>query len=137
MGVGTVLAECAPPSHSTIPPSPSDAEDHLRTSVHPPHPPKITPLNFHAELVVSPSSYHMCYFIQPPSSHSSVPLDDVVLCSSILDSSLVVNEEQPTDEVSVARPTCVVIHEKYEWELEGVTTKSTRKSSGVMLGEYE
>jgi len=40
------------------------------------------------------------------------------LCSSILDSSLVVNEEQPTDVVCVPQPTCVVIHEEYEWELE-------------------
>jgi len=29
-----------------------------------------------------------------------------------------VNKEQPTDEVGVAQPTCTVIHEEYEWELE-------------------
>jgi len=29
-----------------------------------------------------------------------------------------VNEEQPADGVGVAQPTCVVIHEEYEWELE-------------------
>ena len=28
------------------------------------------------------------------------------------------NKEQPTDGVGVAQPTCVVIHEEYEWELE-------------------
>ena len=37
---------------------------------------------------------------------------------SILDSSLVVNEDQTTDEVGVAQPTCTIIHEEYEWELE-------------------
>jgi len=57
-------------------------------------------------------------FLRPPSSHSGVPPNDVVLCSSIPDSSLVVNKEQPTDEVGVAQPTCVVIHEEYEWDLE-------------------
>lgn len=40
------------------------------------------------------------------------------MCSSILDSSLVVNEEYPVDGVGVAQPTCTVIHEEYEWELE-------------------
>jgi len=50
--------------------------------------------------------------------HPSVPPDGVVLCSSITDSSLVLNKEQPTDGVGVAQPTCVVIHEEYEWELE-------------------
>jgi len=50
--------------------------------------------------------------------HSGVPPDDAVLCSSILDSSLVENEEQPTDGVGVAQPTCNVFHEEYEWDLE-------------------
>lgn len=35
-----------------------------------------------------------------------------------LDSSLVVNEEQPIDGVGVAQPICDVIHEEYEWEFE-------------------
>lgn len=50
--------------------------------------------------------------------HSGVPPDDVVLCSSIPDSSLVVNEEQPTDGVGVAQTTCAIIHEECEWDLE-------------------
>ena len=114
---GTVSTECLPPSHSVVPPSPSDIEDHVHTFVHPSHPPNITPLKFRSELVVSPSSYHMHSFLLLSSSHSGVPMEDVVLCSSIPDSSLVVNEEQPTDGVGVAQPTCIVIHEKYEWEL--------------------
>jgi len=52
-GVGTISTDCLPPSLSTVPPLPSDAEDHVRTSFHPSYPPNITPLNFHAELVVS------------------------------------------------------------------------------------
>ena len=28
------------------------------------------------------------------------------------------NEEQPTNGVGFAQPTCTVIHEEYEWELE-------------------
>lgn len=101
-GESTVSMDCPPPSHSTIPPLSSDVEDHVRTFVHPSHPPNITPLIFHAELVVSPSSSHMHYFLQTLSSHSGVPPNDVVLCLSIPDSSLVVNEEQPIEGVGVA-----------------------------------
>ena len=107
-----------PPSHSTIPPSSCDAEDHVHTSIHPSHPPNITALNFHKELVVSPLSSHMHYFLRPSSSHSGVPLDDVVLCLSISGSPLVLNEEQPTNGVGVSQPKCTSIHEEYEWELE-------------------
>jgi len=57
-------------------------------------------------------------FLRPLSLHSGVPPDDVVLCSSILNSSLVVKEEQCTDGVVVTQPTCIVTHEEYEWELE-------------------
>ena len=67
---------------------------------------------------MSPLSSHMHSFLRSPSSHSSVPLDDVVLCSSIPDSQLFVNEEQPSDGFGVAQPTCAVIHEEYEWDLE-------------------
>jgi len=55
---------------------------------------------------------------QPAYSHLAVPLDDTILFSSILDSKLVVNKEQAIDGVGVAQPTCIVIHEEYEWELE-------------------
>ena len=118
MGVGTVSTDCSPPSHSAAPPLPSDVEDHAHTLVHPSNYPNITPLDFRTYLIVSPLSSHMHPFLQTLSSHSSVPLDDVVLCSSILDSSLVVNKEQPTDGFNVAQPTCAIIHEEFEWELE-------------------
>jgi len=118
VGADTISTDCLHPSHSVAPPLPSDVEDHAHTPIHHSYSPNITPLDFRVDLVVTPSSSHMHSFLRPPSSHSGVPPDDVVLCSSIPDSPLVVNEEQPTDEVSVARPTCVVIHEKYEWELE-------------------
>lgn len=118
VGAGTISMDCPPPSHSTVPPSLGDVEDHVGTFVHPSHPTNITPLNFRAELVVIPSNSHMHYFLRPPSSQSGVPPDDVVLCSFIPDSSLVVNEAQPTDRVGVTQPTCVVIYEEYEWEFE-------------------
>ena len=31
---------------------------------------------------------------------------------------LVLNKEQPIDGVGVAQPTCTILHEEYEWELE-------------------
>lgn len=53
----------------------------------------------------------MHYVPQPLSSHSVVPLDDIIMCSSISDFTLVVNEEQAIDGVGVSQPTCIVIHE--------------------------
>jgi len=60
----------------------------------------------------------MHYVPQPPYLHSSIPFDDIILCSSILDSTLVVNKKQAIGGVGVAQPICIVIHEEYEWEFE-------------------
>ena len=60
----------------------------------------------------------MHFVPQPPSSYSNDPPDDAALCSSIPNSILVVNEDQATDGVGVAQPTCAIIHEEYDWELE-------------------
>jgi len=60
----------------------------------------------------------MHFVPQPPSLYSDDPLDDTIFCSSITDSTLVVNEDQAIDGVGVAQPTCVAIHEEYDWELE-------------------
>lgn len=59
----------------------------------------------------------MHFVPQPPSSYLVNPLDDIVLCSSILDSTLAVSKDQATNEVGVSQLTCVVIHEEYDWEL--------------------
>ena len=107
----TLSANCLPSSHPTSPPLPSDADGHAHTPVHPSHSPNITSLNFSVYVVVSPLSSHMHSCLWPPSSHSGVPSNDYVLCSSILDSSFVVNEEQPINRVGIAQPTCSVIHD--------------------------
>ena len=51
---------------------------------------------------------------QPPSSYLIVPSDDTILCSSILDSKIVLKEDQDTDGVGVAQPAIIVIHEEYD-----------------------
>lgn len=113
-----ITSEYPPSPHQTVPPLQSDVKDHSHTPTQLSHPPNITSLNFHEDLVVSPSSCHMNFVPQPPSLQLTIPLDDTVLCSSIPDSTLVLNEEQATDRVSLAQPTCVFIHEEYEWEIE-------------------
>ena len=40
------------------------------------------------------------------------------MCSSVLDSTPILNEDQSIYGVGVAQPTCNVIHEEYDWELE-------------------
>ena len=47
----------------------------------------------------------MHFLSQPPYLYSDDPPDDTVLCSSILDSTLLVNEDQAIDGVGVAQPT--------------------------------
>jgi len=76
--------------------------EHAHTSVQLSHPPIITTLNFLAELVGNPMGCHMHLLPQPPSSHSVDPLDCTLLCSSVSDSTPVVNEDQATKEVGVA-----------------------------------
>jgi len=55
---------------------------------------------------------------QTLSSRSANPLDFTVLCSSIPESTPIVNEDQAIDRVGVAHPSFNVIHEKYEWKPE-------------------
>jgi len=118
MDAVTVTSDSLTSPHQITAPLQLDVEDHAHTYVQLSHPPTISSRNFHVDLVVSPSCCNMNFVPQPSSSHSVVPLDDIVLCSSIPDSTLVMNEEQATEKVGVAQRTCAVIHEEYEWELE-------------------
>jgi len=55
-------------------------------------------------------------FPQPPFSHSVDPPDCAVLCSPILDSSPVVNNDQVIKRVGVMQPTCAIIHDECVWK---------------------
>jgi len=57
--VSTISTNYLPSSHPIAPPLPIDVEYHAHTLVQFSHPPNITSLIFHIELVVSPSSSHM------------------------------------------------------------------------------
>lgn len=54
-----------------------------------------------------PQTLSMC-FVDPP--------DYIVLCSSILDSSLAMNEDQVVNGFFTMQPTCVIIHDECVWE---------------------
>jgi len=95
--------------HQTTPSPQSDVGEHAHTSFQLSHPPNITSLIFHADLVVKPMDCHMHVLPQPLSSCSVDPLDCTVLCSSIPESTHVVNEDQAINRVGVAQPTCAVI----------------------------
>jgi len=92
--------------------------EHAYTSVQLSHYPDITPYDFRTSLVVNPLGSHMHFVPQHPYSYSDDPLDCTAFCSSVPDSTLVVNEDQSIDGVGVAQPTYAVIHEEYDWELE-------------------
>lgn len=92
--------------------------EHAHKSVQLSHLPNITSLKFFTYLVVIPLICHMNFVPQPPFLYSNDPLDDTILCSSILDSILIMNEDQAIHGVGFAQPTCIVIHEEYDWEPE-------------------
>lgn len=58
--------------------------------------------------------FQIHFLPQPLSPGSTNPLDCIILCSSILDSTLVVNKDQVVDRVDVAQPTCIVIYDEYD-----------------------
>jgi len=60
----------------------------------------------------------MHFVPQALSMYSNDPLDDIILCSSIPSSTLVLNEDQSIDGVGVSQPTCTVIYEEYDWQIE-------------------
>lgn len=55
-------------------------------------------------------------FPQSPSLCSIDPPNCIVLCSSILDSSPTMNEDQVVERVGVMQPTCTIIHDECVWE---------------------
>lgn len=107
---------CSP--HQIAPPSQSDVGENEHKFVEPSHPPKITPYDFRADLVVSPISRHMYFVPQPASSYSNHPPNCNVLCSSIPNSKISLNKDQSIDGVGVAQPRSVGIHEEYDKELQ-------------------
>lgn len=113
-----VISDCSSSPRQTTPPSQSDVGVHEHTFFQLPRPPEIAPSNFHVDLVVSPIPHHMYFVPQPLSSYSDHPPDDTVLCSSILDSTLVLNEDRSIDGVDVTQLTCFGIHEEHDREFE-------------------
>ena len=83
-----------------------------------PSPPTPPALYFCANLDCKPVGYHVVSSSQPLSTGSFGPLDFFVLCSSILDFTCDVHEDQVMDEVGVEHPTCAIIFYEYVWEYE-------------------
>jgi len=90
--------------------------EYAHTFVELSHPPTPPALDICTDLACEPAGCHMDSFPQPPSPHSVDPPDFIVLCSYILDSTLVVNEDQDVGEVGVMQPTCTIIHDECVWE---------------------
>lgn len=114
MNTITVTSDCLPSPHQTTPPMQSDVGEHAHKLVQLSHPPTLTTLNFCLDLVGKSMSYHMHLLPQPQSPRCVDLSDCTVLCSSILESTLVVSEGQAIDGVDVAQPTCIVIYNKYD-----------------------
>lgn len=92
--------------------------EHAHTFVQMSHPPTLTTLNFYAYFIGKPMGYHMHLLPQPLSSCSVDPLYFTILCSTVSESTLIVNEDQAIDGVDVAQPSYVVIYDEYDLESE-------------------
>jgi len=117
-----VTSDCPSSPHQTAPPLQNDVGEQAHTYVQLSHPSNITSLNFHADLVAKPIGSHMHVLPQPPSWCSADPPNCIVLCSSIMDSTFIMNEDQVINRVGVAQPTCAIIHEEFDWEIEHQTS---------------
>ena len=60
----------------------------------------------------------MNLFPQPLSPHSVDPPDCTMLCSPILDYTLIVHEDQVVNRVGIEKQTCNIIYDEYVWEYE-------------------
>ena len=86
--------------------------DHAHTFVELSHPPTPPALDIYVDFACNAIGCHVDSFPQPLSQRSVDPSDCTILCSSIPNSSLVVNEDQVVDGVSVVQATCTIIHDE-------------------------
>lgn len=109
-----ITSDHPPSPHQTTPPPQSDVGEHVHMFVQLSHPPTLTTLNICTYLVGKPMGCHTHLLPQPPSLRFSDPSDCTVLCSSVLDSTPIGNEDRAINGVDVAQQTCFVIHEEYD-----------------------
>lgn len=83
-----------------------------------PPPPTPPALDFCIDFDCKPDGCHMVSTPRTPSNGSFDPLYFDVLCSSILDSTCDVHENQVMDEVRAGKPTYAIIFNEYVWEFE-------------------
>ena len=86
--------------------------DYAHTYVELSHPPTPPTLDSYTDLARKPIGCHMDSFPQPLSMRFVDPLDCTVSCSSILDSSPGVEEDEVVDGVRTKQPTCTIIHDE-------------------------
>lgn len=86
--------------------------EHAHTSFELSHLPTPLALDICIDLACKPTGRHVDLLPQPLSPRFVDPLNCTMLCSSILDSTLVVNEDQVVDRVGVVQPTCTIILDK-------------------------
>jgi len=83
-----------------------------RTSVEMSHPSTPPAIDIYTDLACKPVGRHVDLLPQHPSPCSSYPPDCIVLCSFVLNSTLIVNEDQVVDRFGVMQPTYAIIHDK-------------------------
>lgn len=80
---------------------------------HPPTPPS---LDIYIDLACKNVGYYVKFFSQPSSSRSVDPLDYIVLCSFVPNSTIIIHEDQVVDRIGFEKPTCTIIYDEYVCE---------------------
>lgn len=84
------------------------------TYVELPHPPTPPFLYICTDLGCKPAGCYVDLLPRLPSPCSTDPLNCTVLCSSVLDSTFVVNEDQAIEKFDVTKPNFSVIYNEYD-----------------------
>lgn len=101
VNIVVVTSDSLSSSHQTAPAPQCEVGDGTHLSIELSHPPTPPSLDLCANLADKVIGFHMDLFPQPPSPRSIDPQDCTMLCSVILDFTLIVHEDQVFDEVGV------------------------------------
>jgi len=82
----------------------------------PPSPPTLPALDFYIDLDCNPDGCHMVSSLRLPSTSSFDPSDFSVLCSSVVNSTCDVDEDQVMEGASVGNPTYTISFDEYVWD---------------------
>jgi len=112
----SVTSDCSASPHQIAPPLQSEVGDYAHTFVELSHRRTQLTLDIYTDLACKLVGCHVDSSSQPSSPCFVDPPYCTVLCSSIMDCSPAVNEDQVVNGVGVMQPTYGIVHDECVWE---------------------